>query len=169
MIVIWVKKEKWMKCKFCLHTHTFTVDITCFCHWKELKIHMIKLHMIPIGIRVIFKMCWTTFKKNLLHIIKPHSRWICFLCFLIQTSWHTTCSQNGTQIKWVTQRSSNIREIRRKALTQRLGFTHTVEKIQAGLMMVPPRLSQRQWFHPTAQDSRGTVTPQHNPDSSGIS
>lgn len=36
-------------------------------------------------------------------------------------------------------------------------------------MMVPPHLSQWQWFHPTAQDTRGTVTPQHNPDSSGVS
>lgn len=74
-----------------------------------------------------------------------------------------------TQIKWVTERCSNTRKMRRNTLTQRVRHTHTERKIQAGLMMVPPLLSPWQWFHPTTQDSRGTVRPQHNPDSSGTS
>lgn len=74
-----------------------------------------------------------------------------------------------TQIKWVTERCSNTRKMRRNTLTQRVRHTHTERKIQAGLMMVPPLLSPWQWFHPTIQDSRGTVRPQHNPDSSGTS
>lgn len=43
-----------------------------------------------------------------------------------------------TQIKWVTERYNNRREMRRSRLTQRVRHIHTQRKIQAGLMMVPP-------------------------------
>lgn len=60
-----------------------------------------------------------------------------------------------TQIKWVTERCSNTRKMRRYTLTLK-------RKIQAGLMMVPPHcLSPWQRYHPTTQDSRGTARWQH--------
>lgn len=69
-----------------------------------------------------------------------------------------------TQIKWVTERYSNTREMRRYTLTLK-------RKIQAGLMMVPPhRLSpwQKVSPHNTGQQRHSQVTT-HNQDSSSTS
>lgn len=67
------------------------------------------------------------------------------------------------KIKLATERCSNTREMRRKH-SRRVRHTHT----QAGLMMVPPPSESMAMVSPhDTQYSRGTVRPQHNPDSSG--